>query len=138
MQTPLEYVLITPARNEAQFIELTIRSVIAQTARPVKWIIVSDGSTDSTDDIVTKYAADYPWIELLRMPNRRERHFAGKAHAFNAGRAAVEDLDYEVIGNLDADVSFEADHFEFLVARFTDDARFGVVGAPFREGTFHY
>ena len=72
------YVLITPARNEAQFIELTIQSMIAQTAKPLKWVIVSDGSTDGTDEIVTRYAAEHPWIELLRMPERRERHFAGK------------------------------------------------------------
>ena len=79
------YVLITPARNEADFIELTLKSVVAQTARPVKWVIVNDGSTDGTGDIVTKYAAAYPWIELMDMPERSERNFAGKAHAVNAG-----------------------------------------------------
>src|SRR6266481_6672836 len=101
------YVLVTPARNEAQFIELTINSVVAQTVRPRKWAIVSDGSTDGTDDIVNKYAAEHPWIELVRMPERRERHFAGKVNAFNAGYARVADLNYDVIGNLDADVSFD-------------------------------
>jgi biofilm PGA synthesis N-glycosyltransferase PgaC len=132
------YVLVTPARNEARFIESTIKSVAAQTVKPIKWIIVSDGSTDGTDEIVRKYAADYSWIELVRMPERRERHFAGKAHAFNAGHARVADLEFSVIGNLDADVSFEADHFEFLVSKFADDARLGVVGSPFQEGTYHY
>ena len=63
------YVLITPARNEAQFIELTIKSVMAQTVLPLKWIIVSDGSTDGTDDIVRKYVADHPWVELVRTPD---------------------------------------------------------------------
>ena len=132
------YVLVTPARDEAQFIELTLRSMVAQTARPLKWVIVSDGSTDGTDDIVSRYAVDHPWIKLVRMPERRERHFAGKAHAFNAGRAVVADLDFDVIGNLDADVSFGAEHFEFLVARFADDPQLGVAGAPFREGTYQY
>ena len=80
-----KFVLITPARNEAESIELTIRSVIAQTVRPVRWAIVSDGSTDGTDDIVNRYSAEYPWIELVRTPERRERNFAGKVHAFNAG-----------------------------------------------------
>ena len=83
---------VTPARNEADFIELTIKSVVMQTVRPIKWIIVSDGSTDGTDDIVQKYVTDYPWIELVRMPERRERHFAGKAFAFNAGRARLKTL----------------------------------------------
>src|SRR5881397_3520186 len=110
-----KYVLITPARNEAQFIELTIKSVIAQTVLPLKWVIVNDGSTDGTDEIVKKYAASLPWIELVRMPERRERHFAGKVHAFNAGYAKVRDLDYGVIGNLDGDVSFDEDYFEFLL-----------------------
>src|SRR5208283_817029 len=105
------YVLITPARNEAQFVELTIKSVISQTVRPLKWVIVSDGSTDATNDIVSKYIAEQPWIELVSMPERRERHFAGKVFAFSAGSASVKDLNYEVIGNLDADVSLEADHF---------------------------
>ncbi len=66
----LTYVLITPARNEAAFIELTIKSVIGQTVLPLKWVIVSDGSTDGTDEIVKKYAAEHPWIELVRMPER--------------------------------------------------------------------
>ena len=57
--------MITPARNEAQFIELTLQSMVAQTFRPLKWVIVSDGSTDGTDEIVRKYTADNPWIELL-------------------------------------------------------------------------
>ena len=80
---PLTYVLITPARNEEAFIELTMKSVVNQTVRPVKWVIVSDGSTDSTDAIVKKYAAEHDWIELITMPERRERHFAGKVNAFN-------------------------------------------------------
>jgi len=138
MQTLPTYVLITPARNEAQYIELTIRSVVAQTSRPLRWLIVSDGSTDGTDEIVSRYAADHPWIELTRMPERRERHFAGKAHAFNAAYARLAGTDYDVIGNLDADVSFEADHFEFLVAKFAQDAQLGVAGAPFREGKYQY
>ncbi len=129
------YVLITPARNEAQFIELTIKSVIAQTSRPIKWIIVSDGSTDGTDEIVSRYAVEHLWIELLRMPNRRERHFAGKVYAFNAGHAAVKELDYEVVASLDADISFDEDYFSFLLQKLVDDPALGLVGTPFREGS---
>lgn len=132
------YVLITPARNEARFIELTLRSMVAQTVRPLRWVIVSDGSTDGTDDIVTKYAADHGWIQLVRMPERAERHFAGKVHAFNAGRAKVEHLPYEVIGNLDGDVSFEESHFEFLMSKLIEHPELGVLGAPFREGSYQY
>src|SRR6266699_6154538 len=84
-RTPCTYVLITPARNEAGYIEGTVKSVISQIVRPVKWVIVSDGSTDGTDEIVQRYAAGHDWIELLRMPEREERHFGGKATCFNAG-----------------------------------------------------
>jgi cellulose synthase/poly-beta-1,6-N-acetylglucosamine synthase-like glycosyltransferase len=132
------YVLITPARDEARFIELTLKSMLAQKARPIKWVIVSDGSTDGTDEIVRRFCAEHSWIELVEMPRRRERHFEGKVHAFNAGRTRVATLVFDVIGNLDADVSFEADHFEFLVAKFAEDPRLGVVGAPFREGGYQY
>jgi poly-beta-1,6-N-acetyl-D-glucosamine synthase len=96
------YALITPARNEAGFIELTLRSVVAQSAQPLKWVIVSNGSTDGTDEIVERYALQYPWIELVRMPECRQRNFAGKVHAFNAGYAKVTDLNYDVIVSLDA------------------------------------
>lgn len=132
------YVLITPARNEARFIEGTLESVVAQTVLPLKWVIVSDGSTDATEDIVRRYLPDYSWIELVRMPERMERHFAGKVHAFNAGYAKVHDLQYDVIGNLDADVLLDEDYFEFLLGKFAENPRLGVAGTPFREGSFQY
>jgi biofilm PGA synthesis N-glycosyltransferase PgaC len=137
------YVLITPARNEAEFLELTIRSVVAQTATPAKWVIVSDGSTDGTDEIVRKYAAIYPWIELVRMPERRERSFAGKVRAFNAGYARIRGEEYEVIGNLDADVSFDREYFASLLDKMAQDPALGVVGSAFDDGSgqgydYHY
>ncbi len=132
------YVLITPARNEAEYIELTLKSVVAQTVLPLKWVIVSDGSTDGTDDIVKQYSAGRPWIELIRMPEREERHFAGKVHAFNAGYARVAELKYDVIGNLDGDVSFDEQYFDFLLRKFAENPRLGVAGTPFTEGSFQY
>jgi biofilm PGA synthesis N-glycosyltransferase PgaC len=135
MSTPLKYVLITPARDEAQHIEGTIQSVIKQTVRPLKWVIVSDGSTDGTDDIVRKYTLDNPWIELVRTPERRERHFAGKVHAFNAGYARLNELEYAAIGNLDADISFDEDYFSFLLGKLMNDPKLGLVGTPFRDAS---
>lgn len=134
----LRYVLITPAKNESAFIEQTIHSVVAQTNRPVRWIIVSDGSTDGMDEIVLRYVAEHPWIELLRMPERNERHFAGKVHAFNAGYSKVTSLEYEIIGSLDADLSFAPEYFEFLLGRFAENPKLGVAGTPFREEDFAY
>ena len=134
----MTYVLITPARNESSFIEQTVLAVIRQTIRPAKWVIVSDGSSDGTDDIVSRYTVKYPWIELIRMPERKERHFGGKAMAFNAGRGHVRHIDYDVIGNLDADIIFDNDYFEFLLNKFANDDRLGVAGTPFKEGNTQY
>src|SRR5262249_36888480 len=103
-----------------------------------KWVIVDDGSTDGTDEIVRRYARNHPWIELLTMPARRERHFAGKAYAFNTGLARVESLDYRVVGNLDADVSFDAGYFAFVLARLAEDPLLGVVGTAFKDRSLHY
>jgi biofilm PGA synthesis N-glycosyltransferase PgaC len=132
------YILITPARNEVRFIEQTIRSMIAQTIRPVRWIIVSDGSTDGTDEVVKRFLQENLWIELVRMPERRDRSFAAKAHCFNGGYQSVGECSYDVIGNLDADITFEEDYFEFLLGTFVADPGLGVVGTPFVEGKKSY
>src|SRR6266446_2946952 len=113
MANTLNYVLITPARNEAAFIEQTIESVVAQMARPAKWVIVSDGSTDGTDEIVKRYA----------------------------GYARLEGLEYQAIGSLDADISFGEDYFSFLLGKLAEDPALGVVGTPFEDGfnrTYNY
>jgi biofilm PGA synthesis N-glycosyltransferase PgaC len=130
---PLSYTLITPARNEEAYIEHTIQSVVSQTVLPVKWVIVSDGSTDRTDEIVKDYLPANPWMQLIRMPERRERHFAAKVHAFNAGYEDVKSVGYDIIGNLDADLSFDADYIEFLLDKFSRDPILGVAGTPFIE-----
>lgn len=130
------YVAITPARNEAQFIELTLRSMIKQTIKPIKWVIVSDGSTDGTDDIVRKYASDHPWIELIRMPERAERDFAGKVFAFKAGYERIKNLSYQAIASLDGDLSFGPDYFAFLMEKLYGDPNLGLVGTPFRDSVF--
>ena len=129
----LKYVLITPARNEEALLEKTIRSVIGQSILPLKWIIVSDGSTDRTDEIVKQYAKNFDWIELVRMPERADRQFAAKAHAFNAGYERLVGSNYDIIGNLDADITFDTEYLEFLLGKFADDARLGVAGTPFVE-----
>jgi glycosyltransferase involved in cell wall biosynthesis len=129
----LTYVLITPARNERDLIEGAIRSVIAQTHLPSKWVIVSDGSTDGTDEIVARFAKKHTWIESLRMPEHRDRSFAAKAVCFNAGYDHLKSTNFDLIGNLDADITFGPDYYEFLVGRFAEMPRLGVVGTPFIE-----
>ena len=127
------YALITPARNEAKLIEGTIQAVTAQNVLPIRWVIVSDGSTDGTDEIVLRYAERFPWIELVRMPERRERHFAGKVFAINAGIERLAGIPYEVIACLDADITFQPDYFAFLLDKLTADPQLGIVGTPYRD-----
>jgi glycosyltransferase involved in cell wall biosynthesis len=132
----VKYVLITPARNEERFITKTLDSVVAQTLLPARWIIVNDGSTDRTAEIVESYAKRYPWIEIIHRSQRPDRNFAGKADAFNAGFERIRSAPFEVIGNLDADISFVRDYFEFLVGKFFEFPGLGVAGTPMEEANY--
>jgi len=138
MQNLPSYVLITPARNESGFIESTINSVVAQKIRPLKWVIVSDGSTDGTDELVQKYAAENSWIELVRLPEHRDRNFAAKVSAIDAGLARVKSLNYDVVGSLDADITFDSDYFAFLLGKLAENPKLGLVGTPFAENGVTY
>lgn len=127
MQSP-RYVLVTPARNEERTLGETIESVIRQTVTPAEWIIVSDNSTDKTDEIVKAYAARHPFIRLLRRDNRSTRNFASVVFAVEEGISALKVRDYDFIGLLDADVRFGARYFEEVLARFKADPRLGMAG----------
>jgi biofilm PGA synthesis N-glycosyltransferase PgaC len=129
----LRCILVTPARNEERLIERVIESVVNQTMRPLRWVIVDDGSTDATASIVSRYAAQFDWMSLVSMPQHRDRSFGAKVHCFNAGYASVKAVDHDIVGNLDADISFEPDYLEFLLQRFAEDARIGVAGTIFSE-----
>ena len=136
MVTTLKYALITPARNEEGKIAKTIEAVAAQTLLPERWVIVDDGSTDRTAEIAGEYAARYPWITVFRRPARLDRSFAGKAHAVNAGLEQLAGVDIEVVGNLDADVSFDPGYMEFIMEKFAADPQLGVAGTPFTQNNY--
>jgi glycosyltransferase involved in cell wall biosynthesis len=138
VDTFLDYVLITPARNEERDIRKTLDSMAAQTRPPLQWVIVSDGSTDRTDDIVLEYVKRHSWMTLIRLSERRDRSFSAKVSCFNAGLERLKNLRFDVIGNLDADISFEPDYFEFLMQKFSEMPRLGVSGTPFVENGTHY
>ncbi len=122
------YVLITAARNEEAYIEKTIRSVIAQTILPAKWAIVSDGSTDRTDEIVNQYANTHNFILLLCRSDDQERNYGNKARAFKLGYEQLKNLEYDFVGNLDADVSFGPAYYEEALSKFDANERLGVAG----------
>ena len=130
----MKYVLVTSARDEEAHIEQTLKSVCAQTVLPERWAIFDDGSTDNTTGIVARYAAEHSWVELIRRsPDRGSRSFARKAEAINSGFDRFRTLPFEVMGNLDADVSFEPDYMEFMMEMFSADPGLGVGGTPFTE-----
>jgi len=122
------YVLITPARNEEAYIEETIKSVISQSIQPIKWIIVSDNSIDGTDEIVNKYATKYTFIELLRFGGDSRRNFGSKVKAFNTAHKHLRDIEYEFLGNLDADVSFGPRYYQNVLAKFHHNRKLGIAG----------
>jgi biofilm PGA synthesis N-glycosyltransferase PgaC len=127
------YVLVTPAFNEEASIERTIVGMVAQTHRPVRWVIVSDGSRDHTDEIVKRYAARHSFIRLFRIPEGHRRNFAAQVNAINAGVAQLKDVNYEFIGNLDADVSMGPEYFDQLLAKFRQDSQLGLGGGVIYE-----
>jgi biofilm PGA synthesis N-glycosyltransferase PgaC len=122
------YVVITAAKNEEAYIEQTIRSVIAQTITPRKWIIVSDGSTDRTEEIVSRYTAQYDFIVLLRADADRKRNFGSKVKALGIAYEQVRSIDHEYVGILDADVSFGSAYYESIMQKFSDNLKLGIAG----------
>ena len=129
----MKYILITPARNEQAFIRKTLDSVVSQTTSPERWVIVDDGSIDRTAEIVESYAKRYPWIELVCRTQDPDRNFASKSHSVALAFARTKSLEFDIVGNLDADVSFEADYMEFLMQKFSEDPGLGVAGTPFTQ-----
>ncbi len=123
-----EYCLMTAAYNEEENIARTIDSVLSQTLLPKRWVIVSDGSVDRTDEIVNAYADKHDFIRFLRMQRAPGRSFGRKVLALRAGCELLGDLKFDFIGNLDADVSVEATYFEDLMARFESNPSLGIVG----------
>ncbi len=134
------YVLITAARNEEATIRQTIQSVLAQRIRPEKWIIVSDGSTDTTEEIVHSYTSKYDFIELISLKNDENRNFASKVFALNSGLEILKDISYHYIGILDADITFDSGYYEGIFNKFRINPHLGVAGGVFfdvYDGNLH-
>ncbi len=122
------YVLITAAKNEQDYIEKTIRAVAAQTVLPKQWIIVSDGSTDRTEDIVEQYARRCRFIKLVKLGASSRRDFAAKVNAIRTGCAQLQNVEHEFWGNLDADVTFEPRYYEMILQKFGANPLLGIAG----------
>ncbi|OGC02729.1 hypothetical protein A2V82_09395 [candidate division KSB1 bacterium RBG_16_48_16] len=136
----LRYVLITPARNEAKYIAKTLNAVASQTILPEKWIIVSDNSDDGTDEIVKQFAMSHAFITLLRSEDGAARNFSAKVAAFNLALPLLENIDYDFIGIVDADISFEPGYYENILNKFRSNPKLGVAGGiryDYCDGSFH-
>ena len=123
-----DYVILTAARNEGSYIEHTLKSVVAQTHLPLRWIIVSDGSTDNTVALVQKYAEQYDFIELIERHQEETRSFGSKARAINTAYRRVAALSHCFVAVLDADISFESDYYARLLVEFEKDPQLGLSG----------
>lgn len=133
----MRYALTTAARNEEQFLEATICSVVEQTLVPSRWIIVSDGSTDATDKIIKCWTQTHPFITFVRNDEKHKRNFAAQAKAINRGLGALLGAGYDLIGNVDADVLFPRTYFEQLIDRMSRRPRLGLAGGLVREQDGH-
>ena len=127
------YAVVTAAYNEVNYIGKLLESMVAQTVHPKRWVIVSDGSTDGTDDLVRKFAERWEFIELHRIIEDHPRNLTAQVHAINAGFARLKDHECEFVGNLDADVSFGPTYFAELLAKFSEDPTLGLAGGSICE-----
>lgn len=137
-----KYIIITPVRNEEKYIDKTLQSVINQTITPMQWVIVNDGSSDRTREIVEEKIRSHRWITLLNMS---DRGFAavgkGVVESFYAGFKSIERPDeWEFIAKLDGDLSMDEKYFENLIFRFKEHKKLGIAGGTCfceEKGTMH-
>lgn len=121
---PRRYVLISPCRNEAQVMRQTLDTVVAQSRRPARWVIVDDGSTDATPAILAEYAARHDWIRVVTRPDRGRRAVGpGVIEAFYAGYATIDPDDYDYLCKLDLDLRLPERYFEKLMQRMESEPR---------------
>lgn len=115
-------VIVSPCRDEAEYLARTIDSVVSGAVVPDRWIIVDDGSTDDTPRLLADYAARYPYIEILRRPDRGRRAVGpGVVDAFYAGYETIERGEFEYVCKLDLDLDLPPRYFEILLDRMDAD-----------------
>lgn len=129
----MNYILITPASNEERYIRFTLESVVKQTFRPSKYIVVVNNSKDATERIARSYSAEFSWIEVVTFATSGSRNFAAKAEAFNYAFGMIQDLEFDFIGNLDADVSLPEDYYLGIIRKFALDDGLGIAGGHYSE-----
>jgi biofilm PGA synthesis N-glycosyltransferase PgaC len=125
----IRYVIITAVRDEEKFMQITIDSVVAQTIRPVEWIIVNDGSTDKTADIINSATAKYRWIHAIHRADRGFRKpGTGVMESFHEGYGQIRNRDWDFLVKLDGDLTIAQDYFEQCFNRFKANPKLGIGG----------
>lgn len=129
------YVLVTPCRDEAQYARRTIESVLAQTVRPTLWVIVNDGSTDATPQIIDEYAQKHEFIRVIHRENRGFRKLGGGViDAFNHGLESVRLDDFDYVCKFDLDLDIPPQYFEKIMDRMELNPRIGTCsGKPYMQ-----
>lgn len=134
LENNIKYIIITPAYNEAEYIEQTIEGVLAQTILPYKWVIVDDGSTDDTARIIQKYAEEHKWIRYIyRTRESDQSYYRSNVYAIMVGYEQVKKTDYDFLAVLDADISLPKDYYERIFDRFSRDVKLGVASGVYQD-----
>jgi len=131
------YAIITPCRDEADYARITLESITKQTVPPALWVIVDDGSTDATPQILKEYAEKFPYIKIIRREDRGRRSVGpGVIDAFYAGYETINASEFDYVCKLDLDLDIPARYFETLIERMEKNPRIGTCsGKPyFRDG----
>ena len=125
----VKYIIITPVRDEVNYIEKTIASILAQSILPLQWVIVDDGSSDGTSELLDSQISKASWIKVLHRENRGYRAAGGGVmDAFYAGYDTLTDKSWDFIVKLDADLSFSSDYFEQCFKIFDTEPKLGIGG----------
>ncbi|TAJ23396.1 MAG: glycosyltransferase family 2 protein [Planctomycetota bacterium] len=133
MSEPAKYLLVSPCRDEAQYMRATLESVRRQTVAPTLWIVVDDGSTDGTRAILDEYERLLPYLRVVRRRDRGRRSVGpGVIQAFYDGYDTIDPRDFDFLCKLDVDLELPADYFERLLRRMRADGRLGTCsGKPY-------
>ena len=122
------YCIVSPVRDEEKYMRRTLDSVVNQTVPPDLWVIVDDGSTDATPQILAEYEARYPFIRVIQRQNRGQRRVGGGVvEAFNEGWAVAAPYNHDFLTKLDMDLELPLGYFERLLALMAADPRLGTV-----------
>jgi glycosyltransferase involved in cell wall biosynthesis len=132
--TPGKYVVVSPVKNETAFVLRTLESICRQTVRPHRWVIVDDGSTDGTSEILERFASANAWIRLVRRDPGAPRQPGSRViQNFQVGYDLLRDDDFDFVVKLDCDLDIPPDYFEQMLKRFDDDASLGIASGVYLE-----